>query len=69
MIQNHPEVVERLKAEYDRWNAEMSPAQWSWVPAYGGNIRIPADDPHRQWQRWFNKLPKMRLDGCMRLHP
>jgi len=49
MIQNHPEVVERLKAEYDRWNAEMSPAQWSWVPAYGGNIRISADDPHRQW--------------------
>jgi arylsulfatase A-like enzyme len=49
VMDDHPEIAERLKAEYDRWNAEMKPAQWSWVPAYGGKIKVPANDPHRQW--------------------
>lgn len=49
VINDHPEIAERLQAEYERWNAEMMPAQWSWAPAYGGRVRIPAEDPRRQW--------------------
>jgi arylsulfatase A-like enzyme len=49
VIAEHPEVAEKLQKQYDEWNAEMVPANWSWIPAYGGRIRIPADDPRRQW--------------------
>ena len=49
VIADHPEIAERLQTEYNRWNADMMPAQWSWVPVYGGPVKVSADDPRRQW--------------------
>jgi len=49
LIGNYPEIAEKLQSEYDQWNAEMMQPQWSWIPAFGGDVRIPAESPKRQW--------------------
>lgn len=49
VISQHPQTAAQLKTLYEQWNGQMMQPRWSWIPAFGGPVRIPADDPRRQW--------------------
>jgi arylsulfatase A-like enzyme len=49
VINQHPEVAERLLKRYNGWSADLPEPQWGWQPAFCGRIRIDPNSPERDW--------------------
>lgn len=49
VINQYPEVADKLLKNYSTWSAALPDPQWGWQPTFCGKVRIDPKSPDKDW--------------------